>query len=79
MQSTSERIVLLPALPDAWKSGSVKGLCVKGGAEVDIYWQGGVLSHAIVRAKCDIRTKVRYKEEIRELELKAGEEKDVRF
>ncbi len=79
VQSTSERIVLLPALPDAWKSGSIKGLCVKGGAEVDIYWQDGGLTHTVVRAKCDIRTKVRYKEEIMELELKAGEEKDVRF
>lgn len=79
VQSSAERIVLLPALPAAWKSGFVRGLCVKGGAEVDIYWTESALTCAVVRAKCDICTKVRYGEAIQELVLKAGEEKDLRF
>ena len=29
-------IQLLPALPDAWKNGTVEGLCAKGNFEVDI-------------------------------------------
>ena len=79
VQSSAERIVLLPALPAAWKSGFVRGLCVKGGAEVDMYWTESALTRAVVRAKCDICTKVRYGEAIQELVLKAGEEKDLRF
>ncbi|MFU2423316.1 MAG: glycoside hydrolase family 95-like protein, partial [Bacteroides sp.] len=73
LQSTSERVVLLPALPKEWKEGSVKGLCIKGGAEVSLFWKDGVLTEACITAKKDLETRVRYRDEIREISLKAGE------
>lgn len=79
LQSTSERILLLPALPSAWKSGAIKGLCVKGGAEMDLFWEEGKLTCAVMRAKKDIHTKVRYQEHIQEITIGAGEEKEIRF
>ena len=43
LQSSSDKIELLPALPDAWKSGSIKGLKARGGYTVSIVWKEGKL------------------------------------
>lgn len=38
LQSTGKEIFLLPALPDAWPSGSIKGICARGGFEISMSW-----------------------------------------
>ena len=38
LQSRNGRLLILPALPDQWKTGSIKGLCAKGRIRVDITW-----------------------------------------
>ena len=43
MQSTENTIYLLPALPDKWLEGSIKGLRAKGNIKVDISWKDGKL------------------------------------
>ena len=53
IQSQDGYIDLLPALPDTWKSGSFKGLRIRGGAEADAVWNNKHLTTVTLRATSD--------------------------
>jgi alpha-L-fucosidase 2 len=74
VQSHTGEIRLLPALPGAWPSGSVRGLRVRGGAEIDLEWHDGILQSVSLRANVGGSFHVVYRGASRTVELKAGEE-----
>jgi alpha-L-fucosidase 2 len=59
LQSHAREIHLLPALPAAWPAGSARGLCARGGFEVDMSWADGKLTQATIRSKRGGRCVVR--------------------
>ena len=62
LQSQNNELFLLPALPDAWKRGAVKGLRARGGFEVAMSWEDNDLTKATLTSLdgnvCKVRTRV---------------------
>jgi alpha-L-fucosidase 2 len=51
LQSHDGCLHLLPALPEAWRSGSIQGLRARGGYELDVAWEDSRLSRAKLTSK----------------------------
>ena len=72
LQSHEDFIELLPALPGSWKDGEVKGLCARGGFELNMKWQDGKLTDAMLLSKKGGDCKVKYGSEEISLQTVAG-------
>ena len=79
MQSTPETITILPALPDAWKTGYVKGLRARGGIEADSDWQDGMAKKVTLRSENGAKTTVKVNGENRKVTIPAAEEVVLEF
>ncbi len=72
LQSHIGFIQLLPALPDAWKDGSVSGICARGGFEVNLSWKNGKLAEAVVTSEKGVPCTVRYKDKTLSFKTEKG-------
>jgi alpha-L-fucosidase 2 len=72
LQSHEDEINLLPALPQAWPDGSIKGLCARGGFVVDITWKNGKLASATVHSTLGNPCRLRYGNTVRDVKIKKG-------
>lgn len=72
VQSHAGAIHLLPALPRAWPKGSARGIRVRGGGVVDLRWEDGKLTEAVLRSERGGRFRVRHAAQQFEVSLKPG-------
>lgn len=73
MQSQSGEIVLLPALPSAWPTGSVSGLRARGGFEVDLNWKDGQLTRSKISNVSGDTITVRYLNQLHDVSIPIGD------
>ncbi|HVN58434.1 MAG TPA: glycoside hydrolase family 95 protein [Bacteroidales bacterium] len=72
LQSHLGEIHLLPALPDAWKEGRIKGIRARGGFTVDETWKDSRLVQADIFPDFSGSVKIRYGSKVVMLTSSAG-------
>jgi alpha-L-fucosidase 2 len=70
-------ISLLPALPKEWPTGSIQGLCARDGFVIDMAWDKGALTHAVIHSKLGKPCVLQY--DGHEITLKSQTGKDYAF
>jgi alpha-L-fucosidase 2 len=77
LQSSTREIRLLPALPDAWPDGNVKGLCARGGFTIDIEWNQLQVKKLTIASRQGGTTTLISGDKKKEITLKPGEKIDL--
>ena len=80
VQSHTGKIVLLPALPDVWKDGTVKGLCCRGGFVLDeLTWKDGKPATVKVRSTVGGKLDISWNGKDKSIKTKAGKTYTIAF
>jgi alpha-L-fucosidase 2 len=79
VQSTDNQIILLPALPDNWNSGNVKGVCARGGFELEISWEDKKVVFLKIFSKSNGKTSIKFGDKILPIVMRKGEVRELRF
>ena len=72
LQSQGDDIELLPALPSALTQGSIKGICARGGFELNFDWQQGKLQGLQVLSKAGGLCRLRYHDKTIQINTQKG-------
>ncbi|QIK78568.1 glycoside hydrolase family 95 protein [Sphingomonas piscis] len=72
LQSWGGELRPLAALPQAWPSGSVRGIRAKGGLTVDLSWRDRALATMTVKGPPHAKVPIRYRGQVRTLDLRAS-------
>jgi alpha-L-fucosidase 2 len=73
IQSHLGSIDLLPALPDEIPEGHIRGICARGGFELDFTWSAGKLASVRVISTAGMPLSIRYEDKIYISETQKGE------
>lgn len=72
LQSHAGEIDILPALPQAWSKGKVRGICARGGFDVNIDWENGRAVRIEILSRLGEPCTLRYGENVKKVETFKG-------
>ena len=78
MQCDGETMDLLPALPQEWKAGEMKGLKARGNYGVSLAWNNGKMTRASITSKNGGNLTINYNGKQKVLSFKTGETKIIK-
>jgi len=73
VQSHTDSIELLPALPSQWKTGFIRGLKARGGFEISLAWNNGIVTEASILSQFGNRCTLTMKNVVIQADCKAIE------
>lgn len=79
LQSHDGEINLLPALPKAWSTGSIRGLKARSGLICELIWKDNRLNQAVIHSTNAIRISIVYQEDKRVVDFAQGEVKSLYY
>ncbi len=79
LQSHSNHIELLPALPRQWADGEVSGLCARGGYEISMKWRDGRVTAATITARQSGAVDILCNGSLKTIKVKAGKARSLKL
>lgn len=79
LQSHMGFIQLLSALPNAWKDGSISGICAKGNFEVDMIWENNQLKEATLRSGAGGNCVIKYGDKMLSFKTIKGQSYQIKY
>ena len=76
IQSSADDIILLPALPDQWPKGEVKGVLTRCGVTIDLNWKEGKPVSAVLNAQRNTSFHLRFQDSTWDITLTAGQKQN---
>ena len=65
-------IHLLPALPNAWANGEIKGIRTRGGLTIDMKWENKLVTSLQIKAATDVDVNITYNNKSSRMKLRQG-------
>jgi alpha-L-fucosidase 2 len=77
IQSRENKIYLLPALPDVWENGSIKGVCARGGFELSFDWKNKRITRTDITARAAGKIILINEEKQKVIEMQKGQRMEL--
>jgi alpha-L-fucosidase 2 len=75
IQSSINEINLLPALPNEWRGGSIKGVRTRGGFVIALEWRDSIPVKVTVKSLLGKKSKLSFKNKVWDIDLTKGQSK----